>query len=185
MGKEQGSEFYDTNLHRCKNPAKNLWVTLYKLAYTLLPSDPGTVVDIGCGTGGMAKILYDRRHMDYWGIDFSPKRIEIARKTVPDFKFTVADIFDLTDQLKQYSCFIMLEVLEHIECDLELVASLPQNSTVIFSVPSFDDESHVRHFDSVDKITLRYAHLLDFKTTIAQQVPKRRKVWWISKCRKG
>jgi len=182
MGRERDAEFYDQHLHRYKDPAKSLWVPIYKIAFSLLPTDPGTVVDIGCGTGGMAKVLYDRGHMNYWGIDFSPKRIEIARKTVPDFEFTVADIFDLTDQLRRYNCFIILELLEHVERDLELITSLPQDSTVIFSVPSFDDESHVRYFGSADEIMFRYTHLLNFNRTSTHS--RKGRVWWISKCRK-
>ncbi len=182
MGKEQGPEFYDTHLHRYKNPTKSIWAPIYKLACALLPPNPGTVVDIGCGTGGAAKVLYDHGHMDYWGIDFSLKRIEIARKTVPDFKFTVADIFDLTEQLKLYNCFIILEFLEHIDRDLELIACLPYDSIVIFSVPSFSDEAHVRYFNDTDEIIRRYDHLLDFESTFVHS--RKGKVWWISKCRK-
>ncbi|MDI5789533.1 class I SAM-dependent methyltransferase [Bacillus licheniformis] len=44
---------------------------MYEEAARLLPeSKDETIVDIGCGTGRFAKLLYDKGYRKYLGIDF-------------------------------------------------------------------------------------------------------------------
>ncbi|HEX6357550.1 class I SAM-dependent methyltransferase [Actinophytocola sp.] len=47
----------------------------------------GPVVDVGCGTGRVTAFLRDRG-VSAFGIDLSPRMIEIARRTYPDLRFT-------------------------------------------------------------------------------------------------
>ena len=54
-----------------------------------LPAE-ARVLDIGCGTGHLARILTDRG-FDVVGIDISPKMLAIARQNAPDASFEVAD----------------------------------------------------------------------------------------------
>lgn len=54
------------------------------------------VLDVGCGTGIKAKYLIERG-LNVTGIDFSDKCIEIAKREVPEGKFIVSDIKDLSN----------------------------------------------------------------------------------------
>jgi len=139
---------------------------LYNTVLEYLPKvqKSKTILDVGCGVGMFTEVLFKSNYSDYVGIDFSPTVIEIAKKRVPEAKFIVADLRDSETRknFKQYSIFIMLEVLEHINDDLNVLKAIPSNSLVIFSVPSFDDPFHVRHFNSVNSVIKRYESLIKF-----------------------
>ncbi|QDU39068.1 dTDP-3-amino-3,4,6-trideoxy-alpha-D-glucopyranose [Maioricimonas rarisocia] len=51
--------------------------------------ESGTVVDLGCGTGILARYLVDAGY-DVVGVDISPAMIELARRRVPQARFHVA-----------------------------------------------------------------------------------------------
>ncbi|NIV18191.1 MAG: methyltransferase domain-containing protein, partial [Woeseiaceae bacterium] len=53
-----------------------------------------SILDIGCGAGQFASLLYDKGLREYCGIDFSRKRIEHARLVCPDFTFVVKDALE-------------------------------------------------------------------------------------------
>jgi SAM-dependent methyltransferase len=55
---------------------------------TLLAKRTGLVVDIGCGSGVLARVLTDAGH-DVLGIDASPSMIALARETEPRARFEV------------------------------------------------------------------------------------------------
>lgn len=167
MGVEKGPEYYDNNVTRVNLPLEESpWEELYKMAASLLPppKDCPTVVDMGCGTGRFAKLLCNKGYTKYWGIDFSRVRISEARRYVPNFEFSVADLFDkwVRGKLYKFNLFILLEVLEHVNDDRKLLSILPSDSHVILSVPNYDSEGHVRFFENADETIRRYEELLDF-----------------------
>jgi SAM-dependent methyltransferase len=41
------------------------------------------VLDVGCGTGRLARLLVDRYGCKVWGVDEEPEMLEVARKRVP------------------------------------------------------------------------------------------------------
>ncbi len=63
------------------------------------------VLEVGCGTGNLAKRLLDAKY-DYWGIDLFDEMLEIAKQTAPNAKFSQADVrnFDLNSQ---FDCTIV------------------------------------------------------------------------------
>lgn len=122
------------------------------------------VVDLGCGFGPVARMLAkdDRFHGSYLGFDFSLVALSMAKKDVPDprFSFVQADLVrpeshhiwsGLTDH-----AFLVCEVLEHIEDDYSLIRSIPPGAAALLSVPTFDADAHVRHFVSADTVRARY-----------------------------
>jgi trans-aconitate methyltransferase len=181
MGVEKGPEYYDNNVTRVNLPLEESpWGELYQMAASLLPppEDCSTVVDLGCGTGRFAKLLCDRGYTKYWGIDFSEVRIREARRYVPDFEFSVANVFDewVQEKLRKFNLFILLEVLEHVNDDLKLLSTLPSDSRVVFSVPNYDSAGHVRFFRISDDVTRRYEETLDFSNGgILRQLKKKRR----------
>jgi len=151
---------------------------LYKAAIDYLPSpnDADTVVDMGCGIGMFAEVVFKTGYTKYLGIDFSPTMINKSKKRVPEAEFIVGNLKNEETQktIKNYKIFVLLEVLEHIEDDLGVIRSIPINSLVVLSVPNFGGEFHVRHFNSELEVMKRYDKLLKFdKSTTIGNIPKR------------
>lgn len=111
-----------------------------------------TIIDIGCGTGGFAKLISD--YFQPICIDTSQIAIDYCKKrgiensfisTVSDFDFAQYDI----------KAAVMLDVIEHIQNDeailTEVYNKLPKNAWFIATVPAYQflwsrhDEIH-QHF---------------------------------------
>lgn len=167
--KEQGSEFYDKAISLVELPLEESpWLILYTYALILLPFHlpfKPKIVDLGCGTGRFAKLLHTCRYEEYLGIDFSPVRIEMARKYVPDFKFEVGSFFDnrFHQVFSEFGHFVILEVLEHIRDDLRLLSLVPNGGHIIASVPNYFGEGtgHVRFFDKAEDLKHRYSSVMN------------------------
>ncbi len=121
------------------------------------------ICEIGCGSGQFANMLLDHGCMNYVGIDFSEKAIELAKRANPGYvdQFICADAFSFLETHKKEDdkLFIIFEVLEHLNKDMELLDKLPVGSLVIFSVPNFKSFNHVRTFESLESIKNRYQML--------------------------
>jgi len=116
----------------------------------------------GCGTGQFAQMLIENGKDYQLGIDFSKEAIKIAKNlnTENKEKFKIWDLFEL-DKLKiDYDLFLCLEVLEHIDNDLEILRKIEKNKKVILSVPNFKDYTHIRIFKDEKEIILRYGELI-------------------------
>lgn len=173
---EMGQAFYDANLHRISDPLETSpWLFIYEPAAKLISADmrQGGIADMGCGTGRFAKLLWQQGVKAYWGIDFSEARVNLARDYVPAYEFTVGSVFedDAVMRMNECEAIVFLEVLEHLERDRELIASVAPGKQVIFSVPNYDSKAHVRWFDSADEIIERYHLLLDFKNGVQRVLP--------------
>ena len=162
---EKKSDFYDTRLERVSLDLENSpWNDVYHAAFSFLPNfgkNYLSILDIGCGTGRFAS-FFKRRQGCYNGIDFSKERINLAKKYYPNMNFLIKDINTSdTEFFNRFNSFIILEVLEHLNKDLELLKKLPLNSTVIFSVPNYHSQGHVRIFNTIKDIKKRYSKFLD------------------------
>jgi 2-polyprenyl-3-methyl-5-hydroxy-6-metoxy-1,4-benzoquinol methylase len=120
------------------------------------------ILEIGCGPGQFAHYLYDEGFRDYHGFDFSPGAIRRAREVVPQ-SFEVGDASNPDLYRRDYNVAVILEVLEHVRDDLSILASLRRNTVVFFSLPTFDDEAHVRYFGNDQEIRARYQKVVDFR----------------------
>ena len=59
-----------------------------------------------------------------------------------------------------------MEVLEHIERDLEIVSQVRPGTRCLCTVPNFPYVSHVRHFTSKEEVVGRYGQYFeDFEVT--------------------
>lgn len=162
MKRGAGPEFYDARLAVPGTPLLadaegGPYAALIAAALELV--DPtADVVELGCGTGRFARELIARGVGSYVGIDFAPGHIAEARRYVPDAEFRLADL--RTALIPRADVYVALEVLEHLEDDLGLLAELPFGSDVVLSVPSFDSASHVRTFPVRGDAVERYCGLL-------------------------
>jgi 2-polyprenyl-3-methyl-5-hydroxy-6-metoxy-1,4-benzoquinol methylase len=181
-----GPEFYDAayadpdgpaTLAYRDTPMRDLYDGVYAKIKRLDP-----VVDLGCGNGLFAQCLRARGYCgSYRGIDFSRRAIAEAEQLlsltearvyapedeVPEatYEFRVQDLRgwqELPGPETHYTTYVCLEVLEHLEDDVDLVARIPARARVIFSVPNFWSEAHVRTYDHVGTAFGRFGNLLDF-----------------------
>jgi len=114
----------------------------------------------GCGTGQFAKMLIDNGKNYQLGIDFSKEAIRIAKDMNPgnEDKFEVRDLLGKIEI--DYDLFLCLEVLEHIDNDLEVLGKIKKDKKVILSVPNFINYAHVRKFKNKEEIITRYGKLI-------------------------
>jgi ubiquinone/menaquinone biosynthesis C-methylase UbiE len=72
------------------------------------------ILDAGCGGGAVVRELW-KQGFAAEGFDFSQKMLEIARQRVPQAKFVVADIYDLSGfEDGVYDAIVLQAVLLHI-----------------------------------------------------------------------
>jgi len=125
------------------------------------------VADFGCGSGQFANLLLQFGYHFSYGIDFSNNAIKIAKKLNHNDKFYTGNLLDKeVFGFGQYDVAVLLETLEHITNDLEVLSYIPSRTKVIFSVPTFDSDGHVRYFNNVDEVINRYSELVEIKKII-------------------
>jgi len=124
----------------------------------MIREDVRSVLDIGCGAGQLACLIRDKGIEQYYGLDFSEKRVSQARRVCPEYQFAVEDVFK-TEALNnfEYDAAICTEVLEHVENDTEIIHKLITGTRFYGTVPNFPWVSHVRHFPSAQAVTERYS----------------------------
>jgi len=181
MGSEQPATYYDQiYADPCFSKPWNRWendkrTTLWQAAANLVP-DHSNIIDLGCGCGQFPQaLLIANKIKSYAGYDFSNGAI-IRAKALWDSYWPKYDhvnfwVYDLNkwtgigDTIKYCAdcVYTLIEVLEHIENDGNVLNMIPSGATVVISVPSFDDDGHVRHFLEPGSIIKRYGHIVDFK----------------------
>lgn len=116
---QKGPEWYDESLensaHRwCHYSASNYYFLWSVIADRVVRANVESLLDIGCGSGQLACLLRDKGITRYYGFDFSPKRIELAKQVCSEFEFSVQDAFK-TDTFTRidYDAVICTEFLEH------------------------------------------------------------------------
>lgn len=77
----------------------------------VIPGDK--VLDLGCGNGRFFEFLKDK-DINYIGVDFSERLIEIAKKKYPKVKFQVADALNLPFPNNYFDKIYSIAVLHHI-----------------------------------------------------------------------
>jgi 2-polyprenyl-3-methyl-5-hydroxy-6-metoxy-1,4-benzoquinol methylase len=167
--KELSAEYYNANIgqHEMVEPEDSNWRGVYDLALGFLPpaNNYPTIMDIGCGTGMFARLLFKKGYSNYMGFDVAKKRVDIAKQAVPTFDFFVRNVYDeeyLKPLFKNFEYFVSLEVLEHLEKDREIIAMIPKGRKIIFSVPNYWTPSHVRAFANRGMIKERFKDMLEF-----------------------
>ncbi|MGH7766132.1 MAG: class I SAM-dependent methyltransferase [Candidatus Binatia bacterium] len=113
----------------------------FDLLTRLLEISPGeTVVEIGCGTGILAHHFVSHGY-DYWGIDFDPERIDVARQQTPGAHFQTCDALAIEQAgLPNFKRAFIHGVLHHLN-DAETqkiishVLSLRRDMTLVIIEP--------------------------------------------------
>ena len=171
------SEKYQT--HGSDSVYKSAWEYILSI---LNEREVTSILDLGCGPGQFAEFLVEANmDVSYVGLDFSSVAIQQAKNRCPQFSF-----YRETLPLKSYSQFgnpdvlICTEVLEHVENDLELLASYPKGKYLIITVPNFDSFGHVRYFITKDEVLERYSHIFE-EPVIGQVNLSEKSILWVIK----
>jgi glycosyltransferase involved in cell wall biosynthesis len=144
--KEKGNDYYNRLFSKSSDMSR--YEEIYK---TIGNIATGRVLDVGCGVARLQKYI-----ADYHGFDFSDKAVEIANNP----NIWVGSAYDYQNY-GDYDTYILTEILEHLD-DLKVLRHIPQGKKVIFSVPSFNDESHLRIYN--EKIVrYRYKSMIDIE----------------------
>lgn len=165
MSIERGKEYYDDIYTRYDYQEKYLChyseSSYYALWNKVMQKIPHgiPIVELGCGTGQFAKMLSDEGHTYTLGIDFSPIAVRIANEICPECSFIYGDI---TKAELAGGFFIATEVFEHTK-DLKVIENIGLGKEIIFTVPDFNDASHVRYFKSIAEIVDRYKNVINFE----------------------
>ena len=168
-------EFYDALVDDVSAPGMRLpedspYRELHQRVIERLP-DGASVVELGCGAGRLAgQLIATGKARSYVGLDFAPRVLGMAISHVPAGTFRLADL--RSDPIPEAEVYVATEVMEHLDDDLAVLRRLPLGSTVILSVPSFDSESHVRHFPERGQARTRYAAVLAVATEEYVALPR-------------
>lgn len=71
------------------------------------------VLDLGCGSGRLYSVL-EEKNINYLGVDFSQKLIDQAVLENPEGNFKLADVLNLSQDLKDFDLIYSLAVWHHI-----------------------------------------------------------------------
>ena len=121
------------------------------------------------GAGQLSHLLFNLGYRNYVGLDFSEnaitRAIYVSNKYNTNHIFAVKDLYkmDRIEGVCQYDLIIMCEVLEHLDRDLFVLEKIREKTPIIFTVPTFDAENHVRHFTSFSSIENRYKRNVDIE----------------------
>lgn len=152
------------NLPYDKSGYKPLWDRVVKEVLDF--TGPISVLDLGCGNGHIASRLVPRVSK-YRGVDFSAIAIDKAYSrlsTFPgDWKVITGDInYSGFYSPGEFTHVLAVEVLEHVEDDLKIVSMISSGVRVVFTLPEFLCEGHVRRYPSKEFINKRFSNLVRF-----------------------
>jgi trans-aconitate methyltransferase len=116
------------------------------------------IIELGCGCGHFAQMLYDKGINEYTGYDFSDVGIKECKKRVPSFKFVEKDVYNIN--LNEKATYVAIEVLEHLKDDKTIISLLPKGSRFIFSVPNYKAPNHYRIYPDKEFIKAYYKDIL-------------------------
>lgn len=129
----------------------------------LLPLNRDTsILEIGCGPGQFANMLFDNGFTNYIGFDYAAEGVALAKQNNPERanQFVVGDAFQTELMEKEYGLVICFEVLEHVQNDLELLQRIRPGTRMLLSVPNFNDPYHVRFFKNEGEVRERYSQVI-------------------------
>jgi SAM-dependent methyltransferase len=124
------------------------------IQYGLKPGD--YVVDVGCGSGRLAKPLSEFLRGPYLGIDVVPDLVDFARSLVqrPDWRFEVAAGFEIPEKAGRADMVCFFSVFTHLLHEQSFVylkdatRVLKRGGRIIFSFLEFAMPNHWTVFES-------------------------------------
>jgi ubiquinone/menaquinone biosynthesis C-methylase UbiE len=88
------------------------------------------ILDLGCGVGQWFEFFKDKK-VDYFGVDFAEKLIEIAKERYPQGKFVVASVFDLPFKNNFFDKVYAISLFHHIPSNDFRIKALKEAKRVL------------------------------------------------------
>lgn len=168
-----GSDMYDEiykvggyNKAYFKHYSETLYINIWNKALQFIKGiESPKIIDIGCGPGQFANLLFDNNIFDYKGIDYSKEAIKIAKtlNSTLSSNFYIDNAYTSSIFMEEYNIVTLFEVLEHMDEDIKIINRIKKGAVVLFSVPNYMSKGHVRYFSSKDEISNRYNSTVDIK----------------------
>ncbi len=140
-----------------------------------------SILEIGCGAGQFANMLFDNGFTNYTGFDYAAEGVKLAKGNNPEHssQFFVADAFQTELMEREYGLVICFEVLEHVQNDIELLHRIRSGTKVLLSVPNFDDPYHVRYFNNENEVRNRYSKVLHITNITASMLSQTNCLYYV------
>lgn len=169
--------------HYSETPYINIWLKAAQLIKTM---DKPKVIDIGCGPGQFANLLFDFGIMDYKGIDYSEEAIRMAKLRNDKYRerFCLDNAFTSKIYTENYNVVTLFEVLEHINDDFTILSNIRRGSAVFFSVPNYLSKGHVRVFKDKEDIYSRYNSTFNIKDIYEFSITEVNKIYLVEGVKK-
>src|SRR5947208_13319147 len=122
--RELGPDFYDRVHSEVDHTVtRTRYDALFRKVVTNI-RDHGSraILEVGCGSGFLAKMILQHHAGSYHGFDFSPEAIRnaAARTGRPEL-FSVGNALDPRSYTCEYDTIVSTEMLEHVDGDLDVV----------------------------------------------------------------
>src|SRR5260370_41478348 len=126
-----------------------------------------SILEVGCGSGFLAKKILQEYNGISSGFDFSAEAIGNAsyRTGRPEL-FFVGDALDSRSYMGDYDTIVCTEMLEHVDRDLEIIRLWRDATWCVCSVPNFDYAGHVRFFNTTGEVATRYGGVIQIEGII-------------------
>lgn len=167
MSIERDSKYYDQfysneELSYYKHYSESPYFELWKKVVALIPDIEIDIFEIGCGPGQFAQMLCEEREkVFYTGIDFSEIAIKQAKQNNPALYARISCKDAYTCKINNDCMVVSLETFEHLN-DFKVIEQIPLGVELIFTIPDFDQPSHVRYFKNIAEIIFRYHQKINF-----------------------
>ncbi len=134
-------ESYESGEYLAKNPTWDEEDSEWKATHVLKMFDrnhlaPTSVVEVGCGAGGVLASLHDALpEVDYSGFEIAPDASRFWEKhKAKTINFFIGDF--LHEKIRHYDVLLLLDVIEHIPDPFEFLSRLiGQADYYVFHVP--------------------------------------------------
>jgi ubiquinone/menaquinone biosynthesis C-methylase UbiE len=119
--------------------------------------DDHYLIDVGCGSGRLAKQLSANHRGHYLGLDIVPQMIDYARKLVarPDWRFEVTNSFTIPEEDGRADFVCFFSVFTHLLHEESFVylrearRVLKPKGRIVFSFLEFCSSAHLEIFKSM------------------------------------
>ena|GEM_PF-1832642 len=126
------------------------------------------VADLGCGAGNFVSVMTAKgmRPEMYVGVDNNHQRLSTAKAAYPGWKFVYGDMREarIRAEYERYGAFLMLNLIDTLEDDLEFLASLPPEKPLLFSISKTENPEALFFLSESNAVRERYSPILNLKS---------------------